>query len=151
MEIERHDDTTYADALSSTAALSINAPCVCQTLHRNCNPSTCRTAAEFSSAREETNDTTLIRRSTSGTESPRESTMGDYRAAALRGCTTCAILYSGLRHGSASESWLNDAKNEEIIVEIKQTIEFLRCTLTNGRKRYEKADFVFYASKESGM
>ncbi|KAN0089660.1 HET domain containing protein [Hyaloscypha variabilis] len=132
--------------------------CICQPLHRNCNPSTCRRAPNVDTARNK-DDLGKLTESPSSKKSFIQVTCnrGDLRHAALRGCTTCAILYGGAGPKDApvvgNNPWPSVMEDENVMVQIRVVGGLVRCKLwpacqtTRGYKL--PINLAFYAPDRS--
>ena len=147
------NDVGTASSLSSVSALFVESPCVCLPLHWNCDPKSCSKAAEYGSLGGQSPGATLMKRSTSDMDSPLLlCSRGDFRGQALKGCMTCAILYAGLRSPPDSDhtAWLNEANDEDVVVEVKTRPDFVHVYDRNNNYR-RRTNFTFYASENSSM
>ena len=159
MDISDNLDSEIVDVARMTTA--INFPCICQPLHRNCNPSTCDRAPSNSIV-----ETDHIARKTIEGASSKDDFIqiichrGELRHAALHGCVTCAILYAGiagLNNGPVvgDDSWPSKTRDRWVNVRITPRGELLRCELSYAKKVTENdkqpVKLVFYASENSGV
>ncbi len=154
MEIEHHDD---ANNLSMMAALSINVPCICQPLHRECDPSSCDKAPLLDEIIGELEGLSSRSSLVSSAETDLVScTMSDLKRTALGGCVTCAIIYAGLKSpvstsGSdpalpvLAEGWNNDWSDDELVVRVRTNLGSVRICLKGGGW-WDMSDFTFYAT-----
>jgi len=131
--------------------------CICQPLHLNCNPSTCKRAPR--------NRTFKSKNWVAGTSSNSDSAeivchRGELRDAALRGCITCPILYAGIAGSDnapvvGDDSWPRVEKDEYVNIKIKARGELVHCKLScafpgTTRNYRHPINLVFYASWDSG-
>jgi hypothetical protein len=137
---EAHDD------------FSFGRPCVCHHLHQSCSPRTCREAAKRKAGRTRPQNIP-IEGSSKLSDRPlfMGATLERLRQAAVRGCLVCGFLYAGLNAPlDAKMSWIADEKEEDIVVVIRRSTDFVqvysRATAGRGGKY---AVFTFYASTDS--
>jgi hypothetical protein len=159
MDISDNLDSEIVDVARMTAA--INSPCICQPLHRNCNPSTCDRAPSNSIV--ETDH--FARKIIEGASSEDDFIQiichrGELRHAALHGCVTCAILYAGIAGLNnapvvGDDSWPSKTSDRRVNVRITPRGELLRCELSYAKKvtknDKQPVKLAFYASENSGV
>jgi len=158
MDISNDLDSDNVSLAPATGVIPATGLCICQPLHRNCNPSTCRRALNVDNARRKDDVGKL-------TESPSSKkrfthvtcNRGDLRDAALGGCTTCAILYGGAGPKDApavgNNPWPSVMVDENVMVQIRVVGGLVRCKIwpavqtTRGYKL--PINLAFYASDRS--
>lgn len=98
-----------------------------------------------------TPDAILMKRSISEVDSPLLlCSRSDFRAQALKGCMTCAILFAGLKAPPDSKytAWLVEANDEDVVVEIKIRPDFVHVYKRAYNYR-QRTNFTFYALENS--
>lgn len=146
METKDHGADEFR-RLAQLVAVSITAPCICQPLHRNCDPKTCEKAPLLVTERDEPE----VRSSNSSSVLSIENClltckMSELKQTALGGCVVCAIIYAGLKTPLRNQpSWVGGASDEQLTVKIDTDLRDVEI-----RHGEDFAAFTFFASPDSG-
>lgn len=133
-------------------------PCICVNLHKSCDLSTCDEAANERQRRQAGIEHSEGSSSSIGREYIFQATLGDLRRAALQGCKTCAILYTGWASPLSEDYWLiMETKEDEFAVGIEDDHRFGVTLLSlidipenDIVKGEELKHLEFYATQDSG-
>jgi hypothetical protein len=161
MELSDNFNVEIPGRASMSAALSVDTECICQPLHRDCNPKTCKRAPVNGTVEGDH----FARQYTEGTSSKDDFIQivchrGELRHAGLLGCVTCATLYAGiagLNNGPVvgADSWPRKTSDRRVHVRITPRGELLRCELSYADKATKNdkqpIKLAFYASENSGV